>query len=480
MPETNLNMNPISLRRASVICAFLAIALSRLSAAYEPAIVGADARWVIHADFNALRTSTLGKELVTAVETAQREATKGTIGIDISKLLATIGSLTAYGTNLLADPKTIDGALIAQGTANLRKIAESLLLQGTIAQPKVFSEVQDLPFPAYGISNANEKTAEKLQVIVAFPPEPIVIVSKSRTQLIKARDVFRGAAPSIAKMPESPLNARNAVGAYLYAATIVPSEPIFPQNAPQTRILQLAHSGAISIGERGADTFAHAELLASADANAEKLMKILQGMTSMLALAETNDRQLAEFIESTSVTREKKTVTLDLAYSSARLVQMAQALHTQAEIKPAQQRQQLISMGRIVAAWGGEAAPNNSATVAGALALRTIDSVPLRNGTLVTLGRALNGGKNARFDRVEIVPAAGGSALVFRSDFMRAVRGTMLQFPFPGADGTYQFKVTYVEDPDGKAKYAVSINDPKPPAEAPEPAGNTPEPKRNR
>ncbi len=453
-------------------------ALASLQAAYNPAIVSADARWVVHADLNALRGSTLGKELVTAVEKAQSEATGGFIGLDVSKILATVGSLTAYGTNLSGKPEAIDGALILQGTTDLRKIAESILLQGTLAEPKTFSEITDLPFPAYAISDPKAKPEASVQVIVAFPPEPIVLVSKSRDQLTKARDVFRGSAASLAKAPASPLNrlAAGAEGAYIFSATMVPTEPIFPQNAPQARILQLASSGAIALGERGPNTFAHAVLLASSDNNAEKLMKILQGMTAMLSLAETTDKQLTEFLQSTTVVREKNTVTLDLAYSSARLVTMVQAVRTSSDPRP---RQPTITAGKTLAEWGGGGAAVTAGLAATSPGERTIENVTLATGNLITLGRALHGGKNARFLRVEITPAAGGTPLVFGTDFMRNLRGLMWQFPFPGAAGAYNLKVVYLEDPEGKTKFAVSVADPKAPTPPPAPstAPIIPEPK---
>src|SRR3954463_3668136 len=210
-------------------------------AAYDPALVASDARWVIYADLNALRASVVGRELVAAVEKAQRDATGGIVGIDIPKLLMTVGSVTAYGTNFAQKAAAIDGTLIAQGTADLRKIAESMLLQGTLAQPEVFSEVTDLPFPAYAIADPHAKEGDRMQLIVAFPPEPIVLVSKSKSQLVKAREVFRGRAPSLAKTGGSPLNkfAGGAPGTFLFTATMVPTEPLFPKNAPQARILQL-------------------------------------------------------------------------------------------------------------------------------------------------------------------------------------------------------------------------------------------------
>ena len=242
-------------------------------------------------------------------------------------------------------------------------------------------------------------------------------------------------------------------------ASVVPTEPLFPQNAPQARILQLATSGALAIGEQGGNTFAHAELLASSGNNAEKLMKILQGMTAMLSLAESNDKQLAEFLNSTTVAREKDTVTLDLAYSSARLAQMIQAMRASGEVRPAN-RAPTITAGTAVAEWGGDdakLAPDAAKTPV----VREIQNVKLGTGDMITLGRSLNGGRDAKFLRVEAVPTGGGAPLTFTSEFMRSVRGSMWQFPFPAADGSYTLKVSYLPDPEGKAKFAVSVREPK-------------------
>src|SRR5688572_1520624 len=436
--------------RPAVILAVGTLVITVSAAApYNPAVVGNDARWVVYADFDGLRNSTLGKEVVNAIASAQSAATGGVIGIDIAKVLTTVGSLTAYGTNLSKDPKAMDGALIAQGTADLRKIVESILLQGTLAEPNVFAEVSDLPFPAYSILDPKAPEATRMQLIVAFPPEPIVLVSKSKAQLVKARDVFRGSAPSLTKggAPELTKLDVKAAGAYVFAASIVPSEPIFPQNAPQARMLQLARSGAIAFGEKGPDLFAHAELIASSDQNAEKLMKILQGMTAMLSLAETNDAQLGEFLNATTVAREKDAVTLHLAYPSDRLMKMTQTLRAQAEARPVN-RQPSIVHGKSVAEWNADEVSAPEGAEPNALSWRTIENVPLVNGSTISLGRWANGGRNAKFDRVEIVPADGaGSPLVFKADFMRN-RGTMSQVQFPGTDGVYTLKVAFVNDPE--------------------------------
>jgi len=486
--------------------AFPLVPLSRVAAAVNPAIVPADAKWLVYADLNALRASAIGKELIALAEKAQVDTGAGKVGVDWQKLLATIGSATAYGTSLSPDPKDIDGALVVQGTADLRKIAESLLIQANLASPTDVVELTDLPFPAYMLKDskakapkaaketdeakpATEATEAKepkqskapkaakstapLEVIIAFPPEPIVIVSKSKPQILKARDVFRGAAPSLAKTPASPLRKfmQGSDGAYLFFGSTVPAEKFFPDDGPQARIFKMANAGSLALGERGENTFAHVELVASNSQMAEKLLKIVQGLTAMMSLAETNDKQLADFLNSAAANRNGDAVTLDLAYSSVRLAQMIKGLQQsqQPARSPERTAPQLIS-GRALAEWKAETGAAPAEGSPAPIMMRTIENVALKTGALITLGRASNGGKNVKFDRIEIIPADGaGAALVFRPEFMRTTgpRGNQSQLQFPGAEGTYTLKVAYVNDPDGKATYAVSVREIKPPTAEP-------------
>jgi hypothetical protein len=361
--------------------------------------------------------------------------------------------------------------LVAEGTADLRKIAESLLLQGTIAQADVFSEVKDLPFPAYSIADPKASAGQPMQLIVAFPPEPIVLVGKSKAQLIKAREVFRGKAPSLVKSNNALAKlAGVSEGAYLFASTVVPNDIGFPEKSLQTRLLQLTNSGAIALGERGPDTFARAELVGTSAADAEKLVKILGGFTSLLSFAETKDKDLEAFVKSTSVTQEKDHVALRMAYPSARLVEMTKVLHSQIDAKPRARPAQPITIGKSLAEWGGEddASASAAAPDSSGVFWRTVENVSLNSGTVITVGRATNGAKTAKFDRVEIMAANGsGSPLVFKQEFMRLVNGrsSLWQFAFPGSAGSYTLRVGYLNVPaDSKAKFAVSISEPDAPA----------------
>lgn len=470
-----------------------ALALPGARAAFDPALVPADSRWVIYADFNRLRDSVVGKELVAAADKAQLGNLGGNVPLDINvgKVLATIGSATAYGANFSTKPEAIDGTLVLRGTPDLRKIAEALLLQGTITSPEQVAEFTELPFPAYALKSrprrpaatpkgAADRTADagaaafvadagKLELIVAFPPEGVILVSKSKPQILRAQELVRGHGASLAHAADSPLSrfSRNAGDAFLFSASLVPSEELATSadDGPQARILRMAHSGSLAIGENGADTFAHIELVAASDAMADKLMKILQGMAAMLSLTETSNQQLGEFLNATNVSRKDDAVMLALSYPSVRLVEMVHNLQhlqqPQSATTPPSRPAPPIVLGTSLAEWQAEQTP--TPTGPAPLAWRTIENVTLQNGTTITLGIATHGGRNVRFERVELVPQAGGAPLVMKTEYMKSpsARANLEQFQFPGADGVYTLKVAYFNDPAGKATYAVSMRAPR-------------------
>jgi hypothetical protein len=458
-----------------------------LAAALDTKIVSADALWVMHIDLNAVRGSTIGEELMAQAAIFQAQAMKEAnlpVQIDVPKLLTTIGSITAYGTNFSQDPNLVDGALIFQGTADLRKIAEGFAAQATVTAPKQFTQLKDLPFEAYSIDG---------QLIVAFPPEPILLIGKSKTQLLAAQKIFRGEGASLAQAKTSPLNGliRSQAGAFVLAASLVPSGDFFPDDAPQARILQMAKSASVGLGEQNKQTFAHVQLFASSEDSADKLMKILQGIAAMVSLAESSDQYLAEFLRSVAVTREKNIVTLHLAYASERLVQMARDFQKPKTQRPRRPQdngaQRNVSNapvppveGKVILKWKGDQQLGDLGVSLKTLVSRTVANIPLAPGQVIILTGHRNAGENARFDYVEIAPSAGGAAQRIEAESMKLDKYTVLKnqhtsdgkliqahdshgtarFSFTGSAGNYTIAVRYVDETDGESDFFLSVKEP--------------------
>ncbi|HEX2100210.1 MAG TPA: hypothetical protein VHF69_06095 [Candidatus Synoicihabitans sp.] len=462
----------------AVSCALAFVPFS--AAQFDPRVVPADSQWVVHADVRVLRESALGQRIIELLPPAELSGPEDPLRPNIAKIMETVTTATAFGIDLSGKPESMDGALLLQGSADLRKIAEGVMAQLSLSHPEQVKDVTGLPFDAYQISD---------QLVVAFPPEPIVLAGRSQPQLLKALEVFRRKAPALAGSSSPLVQLLPRQGRhFLVAASLVPStQSLFQGNGPQARILQMANAASIAIGEDGDMAVARAQLVASSDQVATKLVKIVEGLTAMLSLAETNDAQLAEFINSVKIQRIDRAVTLNLSYSTERILQMIQTQrnerhghgHGSEPVEESTPAGPAVE-GELAAEWiadeklGGDAPqPQNFRT-------RVIDNVALATGSIVVLAGQRNRGEHARFDSLTITPATGGGApLRFEAEDLRlegyrvediagASGGQVIRtdehgrarLRFPGVAGAYRLEVRYVDENDGRARFTVSVLNP--------------------
>lgn len=485
-----------SLVPLAVLAGAAVLAGPRASADLNPALVSSDARWVVYADLDGLRRSAVGRELIAHLQKQGQHVVAlpgATLTLDMPKVLATIGSITAYGANFSKDPKQLDGTLVVEGTPDLRKILEAMLLEVQVGNPAAVTDIKGLGYSAYALNPPAKAPADDgHRVVVAFPPEGLVIVTQSADRVRRARELADGGGNSLAQAPDSELGAlvANAANATVFAASVVPPASFFPTQGPHTRILEMTRSVSVALGDDGSKTFAHIQLVAANDDSADKLVKILQGMTAMLSLTQSDDQKLTDFINSARTDRDGDRVSFQLAYDSAQLAAMVRQLTEGAQqsqgpgmMAPGPQPQFEKILGQRVAAWEAEA-PGPGASGAPAGSWQEVSGVALTNGAEVTLQVAAMGtGEGGHFDEVQVKPSAGpGEPLTFSRRMMTPVRhpglpGAMggyrlLRFAFPGEDGTYTLRVRFHPPAEGKVHYALWVkndsgSDDRAPAPAP-------------
>lgn len=452
-------------------------------AAFDPTIVPADSQWLVYLNFNTLRESELGRQMVEMIPVAEMTQGDDAIRPNIPKIFETVGSITAFGRDFPRNPQSANGALILQGTPDLRTIVEGLMAQLTVMHPEGVAEVADLPFEAYSIQGGN--AAVGAQVMVALPPEPIVVVSKSREQLLNALEVFRENAPSMRTERSALAALIPQTGAYyMIAASNVPSSTMFPANAPQSRILQMAKSAAIAVGEEADRVVARLQLDASTDDLAVKLEKIVDGVIAMASLAETNDQRLNEFIQSFDSTREGRTIRIELSYPTARIMEMIQTVTTPPPPTPSAAAQTLSPPGSELDRWVADQNPGDLGAGPTGFLTHTIENVRLQPGTLIVLSSIRGDGENGRFDYVDVVPAGGEQPVRLEAEYMRlnnyrvesvshASGGEVIiiegspsdaRTQWSGGAGDYTLQVRYVDENDGASTFAVSLIEPEIPA----------------
>jgi hypothetical protein len=466
---------------SSATLCLAALSFCPARAAFDPAIVPADAKWVVHIDLNAVRESPVGKELMAIVEKNAVIPNSANIQIDVKKVIATLGSATAYGTTFSKDPKEIDGTLVLQGTDDLRKIAEGLAAQFSVSNPELVTDVKDLPFPAYSI---------KGELTVAFPREPIILVSRSKPQLLKALELYRGKGARGSSSLKN-LIPKTKTLLVLAASEVPNTDGLFPEDAPQARILKMASSASVAIGNDEKLTTASIQLVATNEEMSDKLLKIVQGLTAMLSLAQSDDTQISEFLRSVKAERVGKTIVLSLSFPSEALVKMIRNVEedeqrnksNNANHAAPQKKSGPVIQGKIVGTWTADEETGQAAVAPESLLYHTIEDVALKNGTTIILTGRRDCGENARIDNVEITPSDGGQPLRFEAENMKlshyrvekspfASGGKLItlennptgtaRFEFPGVDGSYTLKIRYVDENNGKATFTVSTQDPEP------------------
>lgn len=443
-------------------------------AAYNAEIVPAESQWMINLDLNSLRTSALGEMLIEMIPAIELTPENDSLRPDYQKILATIGTVTAFGTDLSGQPENIDGALVVQGTKDLRTIVEGFVAQMTLTHPDDITELKDLPFEAYLVQGG---------VIVAFPPEPILVVSKSREQLSNALAVFRKKAPSMVTA-KSPLMALLPKGDafYVASASVVPSvETLQSRDGPEARILQMAKAGSVALGESGELTTAYVLLDSDSNETAKKLVKIVDGVIAMFSLAEASDERLSEFVNSASVSQDKNAVKVELSYPTARIIEMIENIRDEVQSQHTWQSpapQPFNPPGAVLATWVADQQLADDGFGAGNFVTKTINDVQLQPGTTLILSGQRNDGENVRFDYLEITPSDGsGQPVRFEAEFMRlssyhiegvphASGGELIhiqgnqgnaRMKFTGAAGIYQLDVRYLDETDGASTFAVSV-----------------------
>ncbi|MBE2216084.1 MAG: hypothetical protein IAE82_19580 [Opitutaceae bacterium] len=480
-------MNTRILTFAAAVPTLLTLAATPTLARFDAAVVPAEAQWVLYADLNTLRASALGTELMAMVPKVDLDSKELPLKVNLPKLLESIGSATAYGTNFSEDPEKMDGAIVVRGTEDLRKIVQAFLLAGAAddsgKSELEITEIKDLGIEAYQVEK---------ELVVALPPGDAILVGKSRESLAAARGLLASDKGSMARAKNAvlaPLIPKSAQ-TYLLAASVVPQgHGMLDGNGPETRILQMARAASVAVGEDGAMTTARIQIDATSADMADKLVKILQGAVAMLSFAETDDEALAAFLRSVTVEKTESGALLNLAYPTDRLVQMIKTLQEEQMAEQSGRRnargpdKPAAVQGQVVAEWTADKDLASDRPDPENIVTHTVENVALAPGQTIWLNSNRHDGENGRFDYLDIAPAGKAAASVrYEAENMRlehaeieeaafASGGELIiltegsgsaRFVFHGAAGAYTLTAAYVDEKDGHGAFSISISDPKP------------------
>lgn len=279
------------------------------AAGYDPRMVPAEAQWVVHVDFDALRSSTIAQQL--SAEWLERESTR--------KQLEQVRLL--IGTDLLNDfhAATLFGSSYAPS-------AGVILLQAETDRQRVrglLSLSPDYRKQAHGAHELltwTHRQGERRQSLCACLSQPsAIVVGEDAEQVIRALDTLDGRHASVDQ--NSPLATPPPHGTVLFAAACGLDEADLPFRSP---LVRQARRMTLAIGQHEQQVFFQATALARNSEAAEQFRAAVDGLRALALLQSGGDPQVARLFKDFALSVEEATVRLEWRLSADELIQTIQ------------------------------------------------------------------------------------------------------------------------------------------------------------
>jgi hypothetical protein len=272
----------------------------------DPGTVAADAKWLVHIDFDALRESKVAQHAreeilkrprVNEILAKVQEAT----GMDLQKDLH---GLTAYGNGF--KPRT--GVVIAYAHVDRDKLVALMKTRPD------FKSTSDDDLELYSWTEGNGE--RKHDVVVAFPKmDRVAVIAGSAEQVKRAITVLRSGGLT----SSSPLIGDAPQGTILRASVTGLSDAELPVKIDMLKKIDRI---SLAAGENDGNDFDHIRVTTTDDDTAKQLKSIAEGIRSMIDLRLANEPDLKKTVDATKIEQSDKTVAIDWSGSSESVIQM--------------------------------------------------------------------------------------------------------------------------------------------------------------
>ena len=274
-------------------------------------LIDTDARWVLRLDLDTFRNTTIGKHLEAMSHDHGVPGVPSGMRIKLNEAARLVDDVTAYGDGSDSGPGK-EGVLVLRGEARMSQILEAILINEEQTQENFAVEtVQTQPYALYLV---------KHDTYVAFHSPSLVVASKSRVRLDRAREVLDGRRPGM--HPEAiPGGIRPSSEGFFFfgGAEGFGRNDAIPAKAA---VLRMAEQGRVTIGETGENFRLVIELLTKDDSVAQRLQKVIQGMIALLSLTAVDAVDFEQLTSETVVETAGRLVTIRFGFPVGQLVDM--------------------------------------------------------------------------------------------------------------------------------------------------------------
>ncbi len=256
--------------------------------------VAANAQWLLHVDFDALRSSQSARLLATAWLQAEPVRShlagiRGAIGLDVVRDLRDV---TFYGEELVPDR----GVLIVRAALDLSRLTAFIAQQPNYAERTSDGRL---------VFSWTERRGGKPHTVFASMLDGQgMVFSRSAADLDAALAVMDGGASCLAES-DSALKGPAPSGSVLLVRATGLSDAKLALKSP---ILRLSESMAITAGEESGAAFIEARLTATSAEHVPHLRAVATGLVALARLMRTDDEDILKLLDAVTIDAENRTV----------------------------------------------------------------------------------------------------------------------------------------------------------------------------
>lgn len=279
----------------------------------NPAHVSAEAKWLIHIDFDAAENSPFAKRY----EQEQGERLQK-VNQHISehygiKSLKGLSGLTLYGTNYEQH----------RGTAVLFAEYDGEKMVSFLKQQSGYKAESHGDVELHTWTQHDARHNQDFEITAAFPKENVLVAGRPAEDVKQAVDLVNGKGTSL-KGKESPLVGEVPKGTIFRGAAVELAG--LKQRERPMPILSQGKKVNVVFGESEGKTFANSTFEAESAEVADQLQQVLEGFKAMAALQTAEQPALKPLTDALKFKKEGQTISTEWQADSEKLIEAAEQM----------------------------------------------------------------------------------------------------------------------------------------------------------
>ena len=291
-----------------LISAVLIFSSSVWGSPLNRAHVPAEAKWLLHVDFDAFGDSEMWGLI--SQEISEKDQKK----IDaVANLFGTDPTKDIYGATIYGEDSQEENAVVMiYGRFDKAKLLSLLVLN------EAYDESEYNGQKLYHWLDEKDNKHK----VGTFAKDDLVVISQSEETVWTTVDLLAGESNSLADQEDAPLAKLVEAPENSFVVMAADGLAELNKNKDHIEILQNSQMMAAIVGEDNGDMYLHVDLTAETNEAAMQIEQVLGGIKAFIALKNTNEPDIMSLLQATTLERNENQLVLSVRYPSAKLFEI--------------------------------------------------------------------------------------------------------------------------------------------------------------